>query len=770
MLFFQYLGVLIAAASSVHCSSCVSNPSIVSGYPCQGCTPGTYSNYGLTDCTYCAPGFAIGACNSCGPYTYSDVDFATVCTGCPTGYTSGKQASACNNCPNLGLISDGLILKPVCVDCGVGQYILSGTLNCGKCSAGTYSASSGVTACTNCAPGLMTPGTGYSACSACDAAQLPSNATFVTLCTWLCNTGFYNAIGTSCTACTSGPVCNFGFYSPTCTGGKLDTQFCSGRCVPGNEQFANVIWLSGSKNTPDGCSWGCPQGRYKDSATQTCRCCAVNYLETNQTKIDQQCVNYLKNISCPVGKYPQGSCFGMWSVSSYSSAPVCAPCSTSNAIFTSSGVINSDSSCSFTCNYGFFANNTQCQPWQTKCPLGYSLNAGTATADATCTVCVQPHAVFNVLNSCTFVCVLGYELVSGSCQGCSIGKYRNSLVQIACVQCPSGTYTMSPQSVDCNPAPVNGWSSLSGGNFTCNAGFVWSLDIQGASCSICNAGYYAADVCTVCPLGTYNNQSSAISVCRACAAGTFAAGVSSTACDACAVGFYSVGPDPKPSCSPCFPGTFSAASMASFCSTCATGTYAPLYGLSVCSKWTSSCPSGYSWSAGTATQDATCQVCAYPATNLFVYVPNTCSYSCVNGYQAGSGCQPCAPGTFKAGTNSNCTSCSPGTYQSGIAMSSCVACLAGTFSTGSGNSSGCTKCRRGMYAAVPAATQCLACSIGTYSTAWGSNTCLTCASGFTCGRGATYCYAIGSKTAFYNTQAAPACQAISDLEFAVCGM
>jgi hypothetical protein len=114
----------------------------------------------------------------------------------------------------------------------------------------------------------------------------------------------------------------------------------------------------------------------------------------------------------------------------------------------------------------------------------------------------------------------------------------------------------------------------------------------------------------------------------------------------------------------------------------------------------------------------------------------------------------------------------PGTFQIATAMSVCSECLAGTYATVSGAivSSVCIRCKRGMFTSVPRSTICLACSIGTYSTTFGSSSCLQCANGHTNGRGSTYCYPVGSNTAFYNMQVSPACQGISDLGFTVCTM
>ena len=254
--------------------------------------------------------------------------------------------------------------------------------------------------------------------------------------------------------------------------------------------------------------------------------------------------------------------------------------------------------------------------------------------------------------------------------------------------------------------------------------------------------------------------------------------VGATRCWLCPPGYYSMGSSAKPWCNGCAPGTSSSATGATYCAVCAIGTYAPTPGLTACSKGSSSCPSGSEWKAGTATTDAICVACASGGnTNIYLYEPNVCAFKCIAGYQvsaSATACVSCTPGQFKdnqLGSNTFCAQCTAGTYQSGSNASTCINCVAGTFvSAGSGMtaSAGCEKCKRGMYAPTQASTQCLACSVGTYSTHYGSTMCLACAAGFTNGRGATYCYPVGSTTAFYDLQAPPSCQMVTDLQYAAC--
>jgi len=155
---------------------------------------------------------------------------------------------------------------------------------------------------------------------------------------------------------------------------------------------------------------------------------------------------------------------------------------------------------------------------------------------------------------------------------------------------------------------------------------------------------------------------------------------------------------------------------------------------------------------------------------FYLFTQNSCDYSCGDGSEKSSGCQACAAGKFrKLNVVAACTDCAAGLYQTGTGMSFCTRCAAGTFSTGTGSPQGpCAKCIRGTFAAQEAATACAACAAGTYASSLGTVTCLSCAPTFKSGRGAAFCYPVGSKTAFYDVSVGPACQLVSDLQFAAC--
>jgi hypothetical protein len=154
--------------------------------------------------------------------------------------------------------------------------------------------------------------------------------------------------------------------------------------------------------------------------------------------------------------------------------------------------------------------------------------------------------------------------------------------------------------------------------------------------------------------------------------------------------------------------------------------------------------------------------------SLYLFADNSCAYTCGDGSEDRSGCQLCAAGKYKkVNVVAACADCFAGEYQTGTGMSFCTRCAAGTFLTGTGSTQ-CAKCTRGTFAAQAAATACAGCAGGTYASSLGTIACLPCAQGFQSGRGAAFCYPAGSKTAFYDVGVGPACQLVSDAQFAAC--
>ena len=733
---------------SINTMTLCSPGAFCTGNAMSNCPTGTFaSGSGMSACTSCSPGYyassvAATVCAYCNPGSYTANSMASICTLCSAGLYStanaGSSASGCASCP-LGVYSSGtgfsscqicnlgtynsishasacLLCKAgtfasnggvstcmactsgtysttmgstgACLSCNPGSYAsasasqgcmqctagsfsgVRGQSACVLCPVGTYSAYSNSTFCQSCANGYNSATQGGSVCTVCPSGSLPSNAQYISCCSWRCNVGYYNLTSSGCSPCTDSSACSPGYFRPPCTDGVSNTQTCSGLCVPGNDVWANVYWLTSSQNNAaNGCLWGCPQGKYKDTVNLLCRCCLVDYLIPNQTTLDRLCSSLGGVNTCPVGQFPGGKCLVEWGVSTQFTPPSCENCQgVTNAILTSQGLPNQAQSCNYTCNAGYVLTSP--------------------TSSTPCTQCPQ-------------------------------GTFKSAPSNNPCTTCPPGQYQSNVGSVQCAPVPPNALANPTFSNF------------------LCNSGYYA-----------FTSVGTSVS----------------SSCLQTTPGYYTSAPGATTP-SICYAGTYTASNGATTCTACVSGTYAPLIAMTTCITWTSTCNAGYSWSAGTATANATCTACPNSTNQaVYLYQSNSCLFTCAAGYQLLNGfCSACPPGTFKADSLSGlCNACPGGQYQSlGMGASVCLNCLAGTFSVPTVNgSTSCFSCGTGLYSTLASgATSCFPCAAGTYSTAIGLSTvCTSCNAGTSSGAGATYCYPLGSLTAYLSPGISPTCQ------------
>ena len=255
---------------------------------------------------------------------------------------------------------------------------------------------------------------------------------------------------------------------------------------------------------------------------------------------------------------------------------------------------------------------------------------------------------------------------AGECDSwkCNIGFYRNGAICVRCQNsfgCLSGQFrpqctdgftdtqnctgicTNKPQitqSLYLGPSSDNTENSCPWG---CNLGFFKNIAIQ--SCSPCpppcDIGFYMSTTCIALSVLAMETPR-----CIACIipSNSFAIGAGNMAGNAsscpitCNVGFWGTG--------------------------------------SWCSAWTAMCSNGFAWSPGTATSDARCTACPNAQDPNYVFVQNTCSFTCGIRYelvQNGTLCQGCAAGKFK--NNSlpiPCQLCPSNQYQNNPTQSECL--------------------------------------------------------------------------------------------------
>ena len=223
------------------------------------CYPGTVED-ALGDCD-CRPGneFMDDRCAPCAAGTYDDTLLvlrdewwtqSKACRTCPNGTDSLPGSTACQGCP-FGMYREASE-SDMCRNCSdIGHYATdpASRASCVACNA-------------SCAPGhYPTPCPTYAGadlflCEPCP--DLPANATSTapvggtanTACNWQCDAGFYQANGSACEPCSSGP-CDPGFNRSACT--PLADSNCDAPCVAPNKPLRNSVWTAG-------CAWGCADG------------------------------------------------------------------------------------------------------------------------------------------------------------------------------------------------------------------------------------------------------------------------------------------------------------------------------------------------------------------------------------------------------------------------------------------------------------------------------------------------------------------------------
>ena len=684
----------------------------------------------------------------------------------PWGFGTDQPRGCVNACqPNNAYVVSSVLCTWAC---NTGYYLEPvQKLTCQQCPAAP-----------NCASG---PAAYVPACAPAGGYPIPANAVAMSLgsCWWQCNTGYYTADAVSCSPCAApNPACLAGQYQLPCDpwgAGYDQPKGCSYVCKPGNETYTSVVWLSPSPTYPyPACVWGCPPGKYKDAATQTCRCCIVNYLIPNQTLMDANCAAYTSS-TCRVGQYPSSPCLS--GVPAYSAPPACVACAAlTHGNFTSQGLANQPTSCNVTCNVGY-----------------YQSSAGACGACATITNGYLPAA-----GSCAFTCNVGFFQTAGKCQAwmsaCNVSGYQwaagNATVDASCSQCSPGKYRTNLTILTCQPC-----TAVANANFTvagaCNFSCIYGFMVKGTGCQswtamgLCTSmgfGWYPGTptsdaFCMACPQGTFRNAT-AVSTCTQCPAGTYTANTQTQNCLAVpangvplsdATGFtcnmgYQVLANPltptQPSCSfcpdgmdtvawpdytqtnsycsQCPPGSYRTAPYI-MCVACTLGTYQPNYGGTVCPI----CPGGSisDWidavsckacSPGTYKPDGvratSCTVCGI-GTYQQIAGRSTCT-ACPFGSFANTGtlsCTPCPAGTFNPDGNpvSACTLCSVGTYAN-AGYEQCTDCSVGFYTGVNVGAISCTACSPGTYHATgdsPLAWK--GCPAGTYAPSYGYSACLT---------------------------------------------
>jgi hypothetical protein len=721
---------------------------IGSGYP-MPCSAGGYCDVtGLSSAKLCPSGRYQDSAGNSDPRCKGD---------CAAGYycAEGSISATQSSCPTGFYCPAG---TPSPVPCAKGAYCIYGSAVPTPCPPATYldqEGGSSISSCMSCPTGKYCPG--VTAAGSSGSARFP--------------------VGT-----VTPLPCPVGNFCPVGTGTPIP-------CLPGG--FCDETGLSVSKS--------CPQGTYNPSAGAS---------------IQTQC------IPCEPGTYNnqlgQTSCEGVCQAGYY--CPKTTQCIIYNIGGSSSAGSNTlsvpiGSVDQIPCPQGYYCPSTNMST-PIPCGAGTFSTATKATSQATCMPCL-PGAYCPTMgmgsgatcppgtycpgggsqpNQCPVAAVCPIPGL-GAEQPCPPGRFCSTEGEITGQPCPRGTYSMGGAGNSCTQCPAGTYGNATG--------------LETAACSgPCAAGYYcpvgsrgqygnkadgsaatgAANSTSVCPIGSYCAQGSALP--SACPAGTYgnAAGLTTATCSGpCAAGHYcpegssgqygGTATTAASSTTKCQVGSYSTggATTAS-CRRCRAGRYGTATAMTT-SACSGPCIAGYYCPAGSTGEYGNTATTATAATNA------TPSTKCPPGHYCPTGTGspiPCAAGTFgnaTAGATTPCTSacpagkyCCPGTTSSsssqtcpagyycpigsgppltGAACSTdaygssgsystvtigavtagipAIPCPAGRASaaTGRSNNLSCVNCDAGYYSNA-GSSQCTACPAGSFSSAAGSTACRLC--------------------------------------------
>ena len=542
------------------------------------------------------------------------------CVACPIGrFNSDSHSRACKACPAKGSCPPGFYRK----GCGKDK---SGV--CTPCSNSVpkdfYYTSDGALKnlcpfhkCEACPPGEYRVG-----CAQTLHESQPPLGGACKKCaagTFKAATGDFN---TRCTSCFRD--CAHGQYRHGCSGDD------AGRCMMcSNPKLQPGQYYQGTGGLWDSCPVGqcssCPAGHYRhnclNSSPGKCIACARGWFKADAGQWNSKCVDCRHASTCPSGYYRSGC--------GDSKGGVCIPCTNelpANHYYSGSGGVKN--SCPF-------------KPCA-RCPLGHAPTGCGHNSAGRCTLCPN-------------------------------GRYRDSMQQIWCSECPSSS--------------------------TCRPG----LSIQGC-------GGSARGSCTSCVAGKYSRDHSCLDCSVRCPAGQYrhgCGGMSPGRCIACTQpvrreGQYYSGSGgfldncPVSECLACGPGTHRidcGRAVAGTCRRCVEGKYKSSAGTwnTHCSSCTTpACPRGRYRAGCSNSNRGACVSC----TNKLL----------ANHYYSGNG------GLANSCPSKRCGTCVDGYYRvncGGENAGRCVFCTnkipKGYYYSGSGGrsnscpSDACPKCAKGHY-------------------------------------------------------------------------
>ena len=643
---------------------------------------------------------------------------------------------------------------------------------CTKCLAGYYCTSTAQTTCTS---GTYCPIQSTSPTACPDGFRCPSNNMAAPT---ACGLGYYTSSSTTCASCLAGTACPSGHLATkyTCPSGTYSTNtdaYCTAIATGG---YA----IGGTMTT-------CTAGQYIDATPSCQNCPAGSYCPDVYTVFPCPAGTYSTGTAtvctmCPAGsKCPNLDGTGIVICSGgYYALPgstVCTACPIGYYCPKNTVPLVKE------CNVGYYAPNAgmddcficplgySCQDKKiaTLCPSHYYALAGWGE----CRPCpggfkCDPIAVPVLCasgqyspegNMACITCPAGNYCPQGASMPspCPLGKYRGSTGQSTCLSCGAGSSTYVIGATACVPSPAGYYTpNVFAPPIRCPVGKYSAGTVT--SCSDCSGGYVcnsgAASTSPAdheCPLGFFCYQSLVNGVNRViiepCSAGKYGTSTAQStelsACTNCPAGSYcplegTTRPLPCPKGHYCLSSSTTA-------TPCAGGTYNPLIGSSA-SGACLSCPQG-NYCPQSSYEPIACPPGYYCAASSAIY---SATFKCAAGTYSSTApiatqadCYACPKGSYCLAGAVSPTMCPAGTYNSAlnsVSAAACVNCAAGKACIKYGNDADDgVPCPPGYY--CPAGTSYpnqYPCAAGTYSDAndaTTSGTCNACPVGWVCTAG-----------------------------------
>ncbi|XP_025092622.1 proprotein convertase subtilisin/kexin type 5-like isoform X1 [Pomacea canaliculata] len=617
-------GTAAWSASLCNITVCAAGQVIMNGR-CVPCSANFYQNESLpfsyTKCTACPPGTGTrqdgqtsqAAClPMCGPgQQYNST--VSQCVACPQGkWNSGnasQQFDPCAPCPATYVtVGEGATSADNCTlkDCPPGEYIATND-SCKPCPNGTYQDARRQYNCRTCPAGTNTSSEG---------------TTDVKYCTVYCNAGQEQKSKTeNCTSCLPDFIKNFDGYGPCtqCTG-----NFTSNAA----RTVCDVLYCDkGFRHNAGGSCDPCEVGFYKDQrGNSSCIQCPANSTTASvaSTSIDNCTIafcepglysvtNQLPCLPCPLGTYKNET-----------GNQNCSLCPADRTT-PHTGSVSANSCSLVVCPAGQFRNtNNMCQD----CDTGYYQSQPGQT---TCQSCVANYTTYTKASTspenCTINCPPGqFRDTRTSCQKCVVGSYQPNYGAASCINCTTnfitagsgstnssdcfiscrpGSYRPPYSKTECLKCPFDWYQNVSNATecIACPGGFVTQQDgstLETDCLPKCTLGEYlniSARTCSPCPVGTYNQIGSNVTVCTSCPENKITIGTGARSIDACNITDCVLGQyRTNEGCMNCPKGSYQPLKSQDSCIKCPPGNTTLLTGQVYESACIDDCPDGTAYS------------------------------------------------------------------------------------------------------------------------------------------------------------------------------